>query len=452
MRLARLRHLAWLLLAYWQARRLRFASRAALEAHQAQALARFKARLCAQSPYFSAFKHLPLGQWPVMDKATMMAHFDTMNTQALALGDVLAKAHQAEQQRDFTPTLASRSGALITVGLSSGTSGQRAVFAVSAREQAQWAGVLLAHVLPHGLRSGQRAALFLRANSNLYTAVRSRWLAFEFFDLFEPFDSHLVRLAHYQPTLLVAPAQVLRQLALAQQGGQLRITPQRVISVAEVLEPQDRTLIEQVFGPVHEVYQATEGFLASTCPHGTLHLHEAHLHMEPQWLDDAQTRFVPIITDFSRMTQPIVRYRLDDVLVLRPTPCPCGQATRALLRIEGRCDDQLQLADAQGRAVVVFSDVLSRALAQVLPLTADYRLVQDGPALLHLHADLALPELARVQRHLQATLQALGVHTAALRWALHQDLAAFEPTRKRRRIYRLPPPPVQPSDVQPSHA
>ena len=436
---ARLKHLSWLLLAYWQARRLRFSSRAALQAHQVRALARFKATLCAQSPYFSAFKHLPLAQWPLMDKPTMMAHFDTMNTQGLAIKDVLAAALQAEQQRDFTPTLTGRSGALITVGLSSGTSGRRAVFAVSAREQAQWAGVLLAHVLPRGLRSGQRAALFLRANSNLYTAVRSRWLAFEFFDLFALFNAHLARLAAYQPTLLVAPAQVLRQLALAKMQGQLAIAPERVISVAEVLEPQDRALIEQAFGPVHEVYQATEGFLASTCAHGTLHLHEAHLHIEPLWLDASRTRFVPVITDFSRLTQPIVRYRLDDVLVLRPEPCPCGQASRALLRIEGRCDDQLQLLDGQGQAVPVFSDVVSRALAQVLPLTADYRLVQVGPAHLRLHADLDEAGLEGVRLHLQTTLQTLGVDTAALHWSLHRDLPVFDPANKRRRIYRQRP-------------
>ncbi len=452
MSLARLTHLAWLLIAYWQARRWRFSSRQALQAHQTRALARFKTQLCAQSPYFSAFKHLPWAQWPVMDKPTMMAEFNRMNTQGLAVQDVLATALQAEQQRDFTPTVTGRNGARVTVGLSSGTSGQRAVFAVSAREQAQWAGVLLAHVLPRGLRSGLRAALFLRANSNLYTAVRSRWLAFEFFDLFSPFDAHLLRLARYQPTLLVGPAQVLRQLALAQLEGQLGICPERVISVAEVLESQDRTLIERAFGPVHEVYQATEGFLASTCQHGTLHLHEAHLHIEPLWLDNTHTRFVPLITDFSRLTQPIVRYRLDDVLVLRPEPCPCGQASRALLRIEGRCDDQLQLMSAHGQAVCVFSDVLSRALAQVLPLTADYRLVQSGPARLCLHADLDAAGLEAVRLHLQATLLALGVDTAALQWLLHRDLPDFAPAHKRRRIYRQRPSAEAPTDAKPTHA
>lgn len=36
--------------------------------------------------------------------------------------------------------------------------------------------------------------------------------------------------------------------------------------------------------------------------------------IEKEWLDE--TRFVPIITDLMRTSQPIVRYRLDDVLVI----------------------------------------------------------------------------------------------------------------------------------------
>ncbi len=93
---------------------------------------------------------------------------------------------------------------------------------------------------------------------------------------------------------------MLRELAIAVLAGELAVRPKRVISVAEVLEPQDRALIERAFGPLHQVYQATEGFPASTCEHGVLHLNEEFVHIEPEWLDDEQRRFVPVITDFSR--------------------------------------------------------------------------------------------------------------------------------------------------------
>jgi putative adenylate-forming enzyme len=266
--------------------------------------------------------------------------------------------------------------------------------------------------------------------------VRNRWLTFAFFDLFQPFDQHLAALADYRPSIIVAPAQVLRQLALAALAGRLQIRPKRVISAAEVLELQDRAIIRQAFGMPHEVYQATEGFLASTCEYGVLHLNEEYIHVEPEWLDDERRRFVPIITDFSRLTQPIVRYRLNDVLVARAEPCLCGRATRALARIEGRCEDMLVLPGRNGEAVSVFSDVLSRALAQALPLDADYRLVQDGPASLRLHAPLATEKLAALRAHLEQTLRHLGVDHDALTWTLLDQVPAFDPATKRRRIVR----------------
>jgi len=267
--------------------------------------------------------------------------------------------------------------------------------------------------------------------------VRNRWLSLRFFDLFQPFDAHIAALQAYRPTIIVAPAQVLRELAIAALAGNLPLRFKRVISVAEVLEPQDRTLIERAFGPVHQIYQATEGFLASTCEYGVLHLNEEFVHIEPEWLDDEQRRFVPIITDFSRLTQPIVRYRLGDVLAARAAPCGCGRATRAIEHIEGRCDDMLHLPGAHGKAVPVFADVLSRALAQSLPAEADYRLLQTGISSLALHAQVTLPALQLVRAHLDATLVQLGVSIQALSWTLSQEVPAFDPTQKRRRIRKL---------------
>lgn len=426
-----MKRIFWLLLSYWRTRRLAFASRTDLASYQAARMRPFVARLCARSPYFKPFRHTPFAQWPTMDKALMNTHFDSMNTARLVLADVMAAALQGERSRDFTPAVAG-----VTVGLSSGTSSQRGVFAVSEREKAEWAGVMLAKALPAGLFSGQRVALFLRANSNLYEAVRTPWLQFAFFDLFQPFGSLTDALRVYQPSVIVAPAQVLRELALARLAGCLPVTPAKVISAAEVLEPQDRALIERAFGQVHEIYQATEGFLASTCDRGVLHLNEEYVHVEPQWLDREQRRFVPLITDFSRLTQPIVRYRLDDILVARGEPCPCGRVTRAIERIEGRCDDMLSLPGSGGQMVPVFADLLARALAQALPADADYRLLQVDDATLALSAAIDGSRLEPLRLHLEATLAGIGVDTARLRWSTSTTVPAFDPVKKRRRIMR----------------
>lgn len=414
---------------YFRARRLTFDDRQSLEAYQAKRLKRFARRVLTKSPYFSRFNRQAIATWPQMDKALMMEQFDQMNTAGLQRDQLLACARRSEQQRDFSPKIGKYS-----VGLSSGTSGQRGIFVVSPHEQSVWAGGMLAKMLPEGLFAGERVALFLRADNNLYHSVNNRWLSLEFYDLFAPFAEQLSRLEQQAPTIIVAPAQVLRALALAVLAQQIRLEVKKVISVAEVLEEQDRQLLAQVFPAVGEVYQATEGFLAATCAHGTLHLNEEFLHIEPQWID--QQRFTPLITDFTRSTQPIVRYRLDDVLVRQTEPCPCGQPSMAIARIEGRRDDQLILPDAFGQPQVVFADLCSRAIANALPLTSDYRLVQSGERQLQLMADCSEAELAHCQAQLAALFERQGIATAGLEWQLKVQAVMPQFDRKRRRIIR----------------
>lgn len=203
---------------YFRARRLRFGDRAALEAHQARQLAGFARRVLSKSPYFQRFSRRPFAEWPQMDKALMMAQFDRMNTAGLQRDAVLACAQRSEADRDFTPKIGRYS-----VGLSSGTSGQRGVFVVSPREQQVWAGGMLAKMLPDGLLAGERVALFLRADNNLYHSVNNRWLSLAFYDLLAPFSEHLPALERQAPSIIVAPAQVLRALALAVLAGQVKL-------------------------------------------------------------------------------------------------------------------------------------------------------------------------------------------------------------------------------------
>lgn len=414
---------------YFRTRRLRFTDRQALENWQAKRLHQFRQNVLSKSPWFQRYLALPFNQWPLMDKALMMTHFDEMNTAGLKLDELLACAMRSEQSRDFKPSVGK-----FSVGLSSGTSGRRGLFVVSPHEQQMWAAGVLAKVLPDGLFAKERVALFLRADNNLYQNVKNRWLSLDFYDLLAPFQAQLKLLQQRAPTIIVAPAQVLRALALAVIAGELTLKVKKVISVAEVLEPQDRELLRSVFSNVGEIYQATEGFLASTCRCGTLHLNEEFVHIEPQWLDEH--RFVPIVTDFTRTTQPIVRYRLDDVLVASEQPCPCGSATMAIVRIEGRQDDQLQLPTRSGDIRTVFADACSRVLAMTLPLTADYRLLQTGAAQLTLIADCEPGMLEHCREALNTLFMRQNIAVGQLIWSLESQPVPVAFTAKRRRLVR----------------
>lgn len=418
-----------LLWSYFRIRQLHFSQREKLEHWQAKKLSDFRQRVLSKSPWFRRYLSLPFEQWPLMDKALMMTHFDEMNTANLKSNSLISLALNSEQSRNFKPRLGE-----FSVGLSSGTSGSRGLFVVSPREQQIWAAGMLAKALPDGIFAKERVALFLRADNNLYQTVNSRWLSLVFYDLLGSFQQQLKRLEQQSPTLIVAPAQVLRALALAVTAGELRLNVKKVISVAEVLDEQDKQLLSTVFGRPGEIYQATEGFLAATCAYGTLHLNEEFIHIEPQWLDER--RFIPIITDFTRTTQPIVRYRLNDILTERETPCACGSATRAIERIEGRQDDQLLLPALSKGSQSIFADPCSRVLAMSLPLTADYRLLQTDASQLHLIADCTPEILETCRRELEALFSSQGVNIKSLGWKLESSAPQTEFSAKRRRIIR----------------
>ncbi|MFJ2451709.1 F390 synthetase-related protein [Pseudomonas protegens] len=362
---------------------LRFRRRERLEAWQARRLRHFMTKVLPRGQRFNGLTQDGLHSLPLMDKAALMSDFAAFNTRALSLEQVLPVALQAERSRDFSPTLGD-----ITVGLSSGTSGAQGVFLVSSVERQRWAGILLARTLPRALLprllcpwlAPLRIAFFLRANSRLYTTLASRRIDFAFHDLTLGLAASLQRLNQQNPDVLVAPATVLRGLAQAALAGQLTIRPRHILSVAEVLESTDAELVQQAFGrKPQQIYQASEGFLGYTCEAGTLHLNESHLHIEPQWLDPERTRFQPIITDFSRRTQLIVRYRLNDILRVASAPCPCGRAERAIAAVEGRADEILWLPRLDGQQLApLYPDVLRRALLMLGAELEEYQIHQRG--------------------------------------------------------------------------
>lgn len=366
-----------ILLNYFRIRYLRrFKTRQSLENHQFTKLRSHLEWIRDHSPYFSKLlKGDVIEAWkklPHMNKKVMMENFDTMNTAKVKLEDAYRIAIQAEETRDFSPTIGS-----VTVGLSSGTSGQRGIFMATDQERRRYAGTILAKALPRGILHGEKIALFMRANSNLYSSVGSRRIQFEFFDLITPFDEHTSRLNHYQPSILLAPPSMLRKLADAFEIGKLKISPFRIYSVAEVLDPLDQKILEQKFKQkIHQIYQATEGFLAITCSRGVLHLNEDCLIIEKFWVDEKNRKFMPLITDFSRSTQPIIKYCLNDILTEKETPCECGSPLTALESIEGRKDDTLIFLDSNGHSIDVYPDFARRCVLFAPEGILAYRILQ----------------------------------------------------------------------------
>lgn len=371
-------NLGLLLWSYYKYRSLyRFSSREHLEKWQNKKVQKFLRKIVPKSKFYSNFYNgLDIDNWgqlPIINKQIMMENFDDLNIYGIKKEEALKVAFDAENSRDFSPKIGD-----LTVGLSSGTSGNRGLFLVSPKERAVWAGAILAKTLPNGIFSYERIAFFLRANSNLYETVNSKRISFKFFDLLNPVDKLVEDLNYFKPTVVVAPPSMLRLLAQKINEKLLNISCDKIISVAEVLEPIDEKYIKKAFNQtIHQVYQATEGFLAATCKNGTLHLNEDIVCIQKEYIGNSSNRFMPIITDFSRTTQPIIRYRLNDILIEKKEKCPCGSCFTAIEAIEGRTDDVFYLESNKSDGLVtIFPDFIRREVIMTSAKILEYKVIQ----------------------------------------------------------------------------
>ncbi len=398
-------------------------------------LVRFRKNVLTKSPFYAEYADKPLSEFPIISKKDMLENFDRMNTRGIHLEEAMAVGLKAERDRDFSPTLHG-----VTVGLSSGTSGTRGVFLVSRSERLKWAGTMLAMAMPHSILRPTRIAFFLRANSNLYATLnQGRHLKLDFYDItdgksLEYDETNIVlrpkfveRLYDTQPDVIVAPASVLHHISKRFVAARF-VNLKRIYSVGEVLEPEVKREIEDNFRPsvrspvrVDQIYQCTEGFLGISDQHGRLRLNEAFVHIEKDWIDRKSGRFSPIITDFSRTTQPIVRYRLDDVLV--EDQAGDGLYT-VLTAIEGRADSSLLFPRADGTLQPIFADAVRQAMvSSQIPYT-EYRIVQTAPGVVELLYD-GIGFLTEAKRFQDV------INGLAERYGCLAPLAVIKPSEKR---------------------
>ena len=326
---------------------------------------------------FSDIKNLP-----IIDKQVMMDNFDNLNTVHLKKEKCLELVLKSEEDRDFSPTLDN-----VIVGMSSGTSGNRGLFIVSEEEKQMWAGGILSKALPCSILKKQKIAFFLRANSNLYESVKSNHIRFEFFDLLDSINNHIERLKSYEPTVLIAPASMLVFLAKEIEKGTISLNPMIIYSVAEVLDDIDKRYLECVFEQkIYQVYQATEGFLGITCRCGNLHLNEDILIIEREYIDSE--KFYPIITDYTRTSQPILRYRLNDLLVEKKEKCECGSVLTCIEEVIGRSDDIFILNDSKGREAIIFPDYIRRHIIKVSDKIVSYQVILRSKNLMEVYIEV----------------------------------------------------------------
>jgi phenylacetate-CoA ligase len=338
------------------------------------------------------------------------------------------------------------------VELSSGTSGAKGLYLFSPRERAIYGAMIAArNGVPREVFP-VRAVLILRVDSPSLARINTTRISLRVLLLNTPIPEMVRILNEIGPNVLAGQPWVLQALAAEQRAGRLQLRLGAVIPVAEVLEPQVRDELAATFAaPIRELYQASEGIMASSCRQGRLHLNEDFVAI--QLYDEAGRPAPPgepcrrmVVTDLYRRTQPIIRYELNDLIELDPEPCPCGSVFRVVRRIHGRADDLLWGRDAAGQARPIFPDYFRRFIIRATEVIEEYQVTQTEAG--RLKVRLQLREGADTESALAAVRANLSRMYAEHGCAVPEMVFEFgspelhPESRKLRRIIRRCEPPA----------
>jgi phenylacetate-CoA ligase len=151
----------------------------------------------------------------------------------------------------------------------------------------------------------------------------------------------------WKPRFVIGYASALEMFSRFLIGRpELRIRPHAVKTTADVLNQEQRKLIERAFGcSVYNFYGSREvNNLAAECPgHQGLHVNALTRYIEV--VDDDGHAVPPglpgriLVTDLTNYFMPFIRYEIEDIGSWKGEPCRCGRSFPLLEHIWGRSSD-----------------------------------------------------------------------------------------------------------------
>jgi phenylacetate-CoA ligase len=189
-------------------------------------------------------------------------------------------------------------------------------------------------------------------------------------------------LHRYQPRVIQAYARsaVLFARFLRARGLQ-RYQPHSIVTSAEVLEADDRRLLEEAFGcPVFNRYGCREvSVIASECDaHTGLHVMAEGIYVE---IEGPNGPAAPgavgniLVTDLLNHAMPLIRYRIGDLGAWAEGDCPCGRCLPRLKSVTGRVTDFLVACDG----ALVSGVYLATYVVAQRPSLGQVQILQDRP-------------------------------------------------------------------------
>ncbi|HSI63941.1 MAG TPA: hypothetical protein VLE43_12510 [Candidatus Saccharimonadia bacterium] len=236
-----------------------------------------------------------------------------------------------------------------------------------------------------------------RGSNRLFYNVRT-------YDVGRPMPEIIADLNKFQPHVLSGYAAVIKVLAEAQERGELRIKPKMVGNGGEPLMPEVKALLQRVFNaPVSNAYATSEHlYMGLTLPgsDGGMHLMEDDLIFELQHDHTC-------VTNLFNDTMPLIRYRLDDVLV-PDTESENKLPFTKVRGIVGRCEDALVFTNRHGKEDFIHPIVI---VELVIPGLNAWQIVLEGKTSFRFRARL---ETGQTEQEQQATRERITQTMGAL--------------------------------------
>jgi phenylacetate-CoA ligase len=283
--------------------------------------------------------------FPVLTKRDVIAHFDDIVTDRRITRKGIAEF--LARSTDPTELFAGRFHVLHTSG-TSGTVG----YTVFSHEAWIKGAVHVVRVAPLSWRRRTAfvaatrghfagASLMLTGNhgtNNLFYDVRT-------FDVGQPLPQIIAGLNQFQPQMLSGYATVLKMLAEAQERGELRIKPTQIGSGGEPLLPEVKAYLQRVFKvPVLNDYASSEHLHMAMSLPGS----DGMFLMEDDLIFELHPDHT-CVTNLFNETMPLIRYRMDDVLVPEVAQ-PRRYPFTKVKEIVGRSENALVFTNQNGTA------------------------------------------------------------------------------------------------------
>jgi putative adenylate-forming enzyme len=244
----------------------------------------------------------------------------------------------------------------------SGSTGEIGLFAYSSREWNTVKAMVLSRVAGMRWRFSRKTKIIFigavdghYAGISLAQSVPKRLYKFMGVPINSPVSEIADIIDKFKPDIISGYSSGVYLLAKLQLNKKINITPEKIICSADPLTLEMRELIKQAFGhdPIN-FYASSEALsMAAQC------VQRNGLHMFSDWhcLEVVDDKLTPVgtgkygkllLTNLYNYTQPLIRYQMNDEVILSPYRCECGSPFPVIKNIAGRAEEFLWFEKSDG--------------------------------------------------------------------------------------------------------